>query len=363
MSHHDYLEQFEKLLNLMVSLNASDLHCSLNTAPVMRIHGLIEEQTDYERFDQNTLNGMVEAVLSSEQLAHLKTQRSCDLGYSSNESQRFRLNIYYERGNLALAIRWLEGEFHSFEKLKLPPQIREVVGFKDGLVLVTGATGSGKSTTLASIINEINKTRPCHILTIEDPIEFIHSNQTAVVHQREVGQDVPSFADAIRSAMREDPDVVLLGEMRDLETMHAAITAAETGHLVFATLHTNDAVGVIDRLIGMFPGEEQNTIRQQLSMALRAVITQTLARQIEGRGRVPINEILMVNNAVSHLIREHNPSQIRSIMETGRSLGNQTFEYALAKRVFEKLISREQALQLTQRKDQFENALRILTGK
>ncbi|MDC9725128.1 MAG: PilT/PilU family type 4a pilus ATPase, partial [Gammaproteobacteria bacterium] len=273
MSHHDYLEQFEKLLNLMVSLNASDLHCSLNTAPVMRIHGLIEEQTDYERFDQNTLNGMVEAVLSSEQLAHLKTQRSCDLGYSSNESQRFRLNIYYERGNLALAIRWLEGEFHSFEKLKLPPQIREVVGFKDGLVLVTGATGSGKSTTLASIINEINKTRPCHILTIEDPIEFIHSNQTAVVHQREVGQDVPSFADAIRSAMREDPDVVLLGEMRDLETMHAAITAAETGHLVFATLHTNDAISTVDRLLDM--GAESFLV----ASSLQAVLAQRLVRK------------------------------------------------------------------------------------
>lgn len=363
MTHPDYLEQFEQMLSQMVSLNASDLHCSVNTAPVMRINGLIEEQTEYEIFNQRSLTGIVEAILTAEQLAHLKTKLSCDLGYSNNELQRFRINIYYERGSLALAIRWLKSSFHSFEELKLPPQIAELVKFKDGLVLVTGATGSGKSTTLASIINEINKTRPCHILTIEDPIEFVHSNQKAVVHQREVGQDVPSFADAIRSAMREDPDVILLGEMRDLETMHAAITAAETGHLVFATLHTNDAVGVIDRLIGMFPGEEQNTIRQQLSMALRAVVTQTLARQIENRGRVPINEILMVNSAVSHLIREHNPSQIRSIMETGRALGNQTFEYALAKRVFEKLISREHALQLTHRKDQFENALRILTER
>lgn len=360
MKNLESRKQFEHYLAFMVEQGASDLHLSINTSPVMRIHGLTEEQTQFERLTEHDLQGITESIMSSEQLGSLHQRRSSDFGYTSEQAQRFRINVYYERSSLAFAIRWLDGSFSSFKELNLPPQIGELVKLKDGLVLVTGATGSGKSTTLASLINEINRDRPCHILTIEDPIEFVHQNKTAVIHQREVGVDVPSFAEAIRNAMREDPDVILLGEMRDLDTMHAAITAAETGHLVFATLHTNDAVGVIDRLIGMFPGGEQNTIRQQLSACLRAVVTQTLARRSEGRGRVPINEILMVNGAVAHLIREHNPSQIRSIMETGRALGNQTFEYALAKRVHERMISKDQALQLTQRKEQFDAALRTL---
>ncbi|MAX51102.1 MAG: twitching motility protein [Methylophaga sp.] len=363
MKHLSHLAQIESYLAYMIQHHASDMHLSMNTSPVMRIHGLTEEQTKFERLEQFDLQAISEAIMSSEQLHTLHNKRSCDFGYSSEQHERFRINAYFERGNLAFAVRWLDGQFHSLEKLHLPPQIAELVKLKDGLVLVTGATGSGKSTTLASLINEINKDRPCHILTIEDPIEFIHHNQKAVIHQREVGVDVPSFAEAIRNAMREDPDVILLGEMRDLDTMHAAITAAETGHLVFATLHTNDAVGVIDRLIGMFPGDEQNTIRQQLSMCLRAVVTQTLARRSDQEGRIPINEILMVNGAVSHLIREHNPSQIRSIMETGRSLGNQTFEYALAKRVHERAISHDFASRLTSRKDQFEAALRTLKAR
>ncbi|AUZ84445.1 MULTISPECIES: type IV pilus twitching motility protein PilT [Methylophaga] len=360
MRNLTHLAEFEALLNHMVSIGASDMHLSVNTAPVIRLHGLTEPRAELERLTDAILQSYANAILSTEQLATLQQRRSCDLGYTSDQHHRFRINVYYERGSMAFAVRWLDGQFYSYEKLNLPPQIGELVKLKDGLVLVTGATGSGKSTTLATLINEINENRACHILTIEDPIEFIHNHRKAVVHQREVGVDVPSFAEAIRNAMREDPDVILLGEMRDLETMHAAITAAETGHLVFATLHTNDAVGVIDRLIGMFPGEEQNTIRQQLSMALRAVVTQTLVRKAEGTGRVPVNEILIVNGAVSHLIREHNPSQIRSMMETGRALGNQTFEYALAKRVHERLITREQALYLTARKEQFEASLRML---
>ena len=360
MENNNYKAQFEQLLAMMLELGASDMHCSANVAPVMRIHGELQEREELPPFVKDQLLGMAEAVLSTEQFEHLISKRSCDLGYSNQLGVRFRLNIYFERGSLAFAIRALDGSFCTFEELRLPAQLEDVVGFKDGLVLVTGATGSGKSTTLASIINKINETRACHILTIEDPIEFVHSNIRSVVHQREVGDDVLSFADAIRSAMREDPDVMLLGEMRDLETMHAAITAAETGHLVFATLHTNDAVGVIDRLIGMFPGDLQNTVRQQLSMCLRAVVTQTLVRSPDGQGRIPVNEILMVNGAVSNLIRENNSTQIRSVMETGRAQGNQTFEFALAKRVYEKFLTKEQALQLTSRKEQFENSLRVL---
>ncbi|WP_292957338.1 MULTISPECIES: PilT/PilU family type 4a pilus ATPase [unclassified Neptuniibacter] len=356
----EYKAEFEALLALMLTQNASDLHCSAGVSPVLRIHGELIEQTVLSSLNKESLACMAEAVLSADQYQHLMSQRSFDLGYSNKNGDRFRLNFYFERGCLAFAIRSLHNSFATFEQLRLPSQLESIVDLKDGLVLVTGTTGSGKSTTLASIINKINETRACHILTIEDPIEFIHTNNRAVVHQREVGDDVLTFADAIRSAMREDPDVMLLGEMRDLETMHAAITAAETGHLVFATLHTNDAVGVIDRLIGMFPGDLQNTVRQQLSMSLRAVVTQTLVRTVDDVGRVPINEIVMVNSAVSNLIREHSSSQIRSVMETGRAQGNQTLEFALAQRVKDKLITRDKALQLTTRKEQFENALRVL---
>lgn len=360
MNSHSYTQQFETLLACMLAQGASDMHGSVNVAPVLRIQGDLVEQVQLPVLEKHTLLGMAEAILSVEQFEHLTHQRSCDLGYSKQNGERFRLNFYFERGNLAFAARALNNAFCTFEELGLPAQLAVIAGQKDGLVLVTGTTGSGKSTTLASMINKINEERACHILTIEDPIEFVHTNKKAVVHQREVGEDVLSFADAIRSAMREDPDVMLLGEMRDLETMHAAITAAETGHLVFATLHTNDAVGVIDRLVGMFPGDLQNTVRQQLSMSLRAVVTQTLVQSADGVGRIPVNEILMVNPAVSNLIREQNSSQIRSVMETGRAQGNQTLEYALALRVKSKLITREKALQLTSRKEQFENALKVL---
>lgn len=353
-------EQFESLLSLMLKTDASDMHLSAGIAPAFRIHGELAENPELMPTGNEQLLAIAEAILTTEQFNNLKEKRSCDLGYTNDDQHRFRLNIYFERSSLAFAVRSLKNEFSSFEELRLPAQLRQIADFKDGLVLVTGATGSGKSTTLASLLNEINADRACHILTIEDPIEYLHSNRNAIVHQREVGDDVYSFADAIRSAMREDPDVILIGEMRDLETMHAAITAAETGHLVFATLHTNDAVGVIDRLIGMFPGDRQNTIRQQLSMCLRAVVTQTLVKQQDGTDRVPVNEVLMVNGAVANLIREQNASQIRSIMETGRAQGNQTFEHALASRVREKLISKDQALLLTNRKEQFENALRVM---
>ncbi|WP_420555156.1 type IV pilus twitching motility protein PilT [Neptuniibacter marinus] len=360
MNSHFYKQQFEDLLASMLALGASDMHGSVDVYPVFRIQGELLEQNQLPVLERGTLEGMAEALLSAEQFEHLTTQRSCDLGYSNAEGERFRLNFYFERGGLAFAVRALNNAFCTFEELRLPEQLEVIAGQKDGLVLVTGTTGSGKSTTLASMINKINEERACHILTIEDPIEFVHPNKCSVVHQREVGEDVLSFADAIRSAMREDPDVMLLGEMRDLETMHAAITAAETGHLVFATLHTNDAVGVIDRLVGMFPGNLQNTVRQQLSMSLRAVVTQILVSSADGSGRVPVNEILMVNGAVSNLIREKNSAQIRSVMETGRSQGNQTLEYALALRVKDKLITYEKALQLTYRKEQFENALKVL---
>ncbi len=351
---------FDGYLQQCVDKGASDLHMSVNCYPAYRVSGeLIPDECDTVMTDESQQT-LIEQFLSSEQQSRLKSNLSVDVGYSIKGGNRFRVNIYFERGGIAIAARWLDGTFHSLADLRLPPQLHRLSELKDGLVLVTGATGSGKSTTLASIINEINLNRRCHILTIEDPIEFVYTNQKATVHQREIGRDVPSFADAIRAAMREDPDVILLGEMRDTETMKAALMAAETGHLVFSTLHTNDAVGVIDRLVGSFPGDEQDGVRQQLSMVLRTVVTQLLVKPEEGRGRIPVNEILMVNNGVANLMRSHKPEQIRSMMETGRASGNQTLEYALAMRVKEKLLSKEQVMRLTHRPSALEEMLRVL---
>lgn len=343
---------FETLLGLVADVGGSDLHLARGTRPVMRLHGDLKELEAYPPLADEDLQSIAGLLLDRQQQEVLAKRQSFDLGISSGRGERYRVNIYRERGSLAFAIRWLNNRIQSFADLNLPPQLSELPRLKDGLVLMTGATGSGKTTTLASVIDQINKHRACHILTIEDPIEFIHTNKRAVVHQREVGTDVPSFADAVRSALREDPDVVLVGEMRDLETMRATLMLAETGHLVFSTLHTNDAVGVIDRMVGAFPGPEQNNVRQQLAMVLRAVVTQTLVKNKHGNGRVPINEILRVNHAVAHLIREHKPEQIRSIMETGRQYGNQTLEQALADRVINNHITLEQGLALTPRPDQ-----------
>ncbi|MEM9385907.1 MAG: PilT/PilU family type 4a pilus ATPase [Pseudomonadota bacterium] len=348
-------------LDSLVSHRASDLHLSVGVPPVLRIAGDLHVQ-DGEVLAPEAIDALLAEALTEWQRDRLAADHTLDLGLTSDAGERYRINVYRERGHYALAIRWLEGTSHTLEELRLPGQIAELARIRDGLVLMTGATGSGKSTTLASLINIINESRRCHILTIEDPIEFLHENKRALVHQREVGADVGSFGGAVRSALREDPDVVLVGEMRDTETISAALTVAETGHLVFSTLHTNDAIGVLDRIIGVFPGHAQMAIRQQLSMSLRAVVTQTLVKTRDGKGRVPINEILMVNHAVAHLIREHRPEQIRSIMETGRQDGNQTLEQAIAVRIRQGLIDRAAGLAMTTRPEQLEDLLRLGDG-
>lgn len=360
MSQLSEQQALEHMLALAAAKGASDLHLSARCYPAYRINGELIIDESLAELDDAQLNGFANVLLSEKRRQRFAEQGGADLTYSCG-SDRFRINVYRERGGIAIVARHLDGEFHSLEELRLPSQLRRLAEYHDGLVLITGATGSGKSTTLASLINEINSQRHCHILTIEDPIEYVHVNRKGTVHQREVGEDVPSFAQAIKDAMREDPDVILLGEMRDTETMRAALMAAETGHLVFSTLHTNDAVGVIDRLVGAFPGNEQDGIRKQLSMVLRSVVTQRLMRS--EHGRIPINEIMMVNNAVASLIRNHKPEQIRSLMETGRAEGNQTLEYALALRVKERLISKEQALRHTPRPGEFEDLLRLLQNQ
>ena len=333
----------DELLLHCVTKGASDLHLSAGSSPTFRIKGSLCPMNEHEALSQDDLLIMANTVMNEEQKAVLAKQRSLDIGYSLASGERYRINIYYERATLAFAIRWLQNSFLSFDQLGLPPQLKELTRLHHGLVLVTGPTGSGKTTSLSTLLHQINLDRACHILTIEDPIEHMHENHTSMVHQRELHTDVPDFSSAVRAAMREDPDVILVGEMRDLETMRASLMAAETGHLVFSTLHTGDAVGVLERIVGSFSGEEQESIKQQLSMVLRAVVAQHLLPAANGVGRVPVVEILMVTSAVSNLIRSGKSQQLVTAMESGRAQGMQTIDVALADVVNKGLVRLEVA--------------------
>ena len=346
----------EVLLSRCISEGASDLHISVGIQPVFRISGDLSE-VDHPITTAEEIHSTLSAIITSEQAENLEKNRSLDFGYSLEDGNRFRINAYYERGEPALAIRWLENTFESIEDLGLPSQLKSLAQLQHGLVLVTGPTGSGKTTTLSAILHQINMERPCHILTIEDPVEYVHTNQMSIVHQRELHNDVPDFASAVRAAMREDPDVILVGEMRDLETMRASLMAAETGHLVFSTLHTADAVGVLDRMVGSFPGAEQDSIRAQLSMVLRSVIAQHLLPEKQGRGRHPIVEILNINSAVSHLIRSGKPQQLVSAMESGRAEGMQTIDFALSEAVLLGKVSMETAGRYTRDLNLFQDLI------
>ena len=274
----------------------------------------------------------------------LETKRSVDFAYSLPGVARFRVNAFFQRTSVGAAFRRIPTEIKSLEELALPDKLAEFARKPRGLVLVTGPTGSGKSTTLAALIDMINRTRTEHILTLEDPIEFLHWHRSCVVNQREIGSDATSFADALRAALRQDPDVILVGEMRDLETISTALTAAETGHLVFATLHTQSAPQTIDRMIDVFPAEQQDQIRAQLAGTLQGVVTQTLLPTADGQGRVAALEILMPDDAVRNLIRQGKVEQIYSVMQTSTGTGMQTMEQSLADLVLRHVVSKEVAL-------------------
>ncbi len=348
---------FDALLARCVAEAASDLHLSAGAMPMLRLRG--ELRAMLEPLTSGQLAGMAQAVLAPEQWQRLQAERGLDIAYTLASGERFRINLYFERGQPAFAIRRLNASIRSVQELHLPVSILSLTKFHDGLVLVTGPTGSGKSTTLAALIEEINRQQACHILTVEDPVEYLFQNQRALVHQRELGTDVLSFSDAVRAALREDPDVILVGEMRDLATMRTAVTAAETGHLVFSTLHTGDPVGAVDRIAGAFPAEEQNYVRQQLSLVLRAVVTQHLLPAKGGRGRVPVLEILMITPAVASLIRQNKPRQILSMMETGTNLGMQTLEQSLAQHVADGLIELDVARLMARDEARLDNLLAL----
>ena len=337
----------EELLEAAVSKGASDIHISANLPPVFRIDGKLV-RTNGEALTAENVETLLFPILNNEQRRKLEQDWELDLSYGIHGIGRFRVNIYKNNGTYAAAFRAINTEVPSFEALGLPPIVRKITERPRGLILVTGPTGSGKSTTLASMVDYINENRNEHILTIEDPVEFIHKSKKSVVHQRELGQDTRSFANALKSALREDPDVILVGELRDLETISLAMTAAETGHLVMGTLHTSSASQTIDRIIDVFPQGQQQQIRIMLSNSLCAVFSQTLLSKLapngEKKGRVMAQEIMVVNGAISNLIREGKTSQIYSAIQTGASQGMQTLETALANLYKKNLITADDAL-------------------
>src|ERR671938_857380 len=321
---------FADILLAVVKQKASALHITAGSPPMLRIRGGLVAMEGMPSLTPTDTREIVYAILNSSQRQRLETDWQIDFAYSIPGVGRFRVNAYFQRGTLGAAFRLIPSETVPIETLGLPPVIRTFAKKPRGIVLVTGPTGSGKSTTLASLINEINETRDEHILTIEDPIEFLHKHKRCIVNQREIGQDAPNFALGLKAALRQDPDVILVGEMRDMETIGTALTAAETGHLVFATLHTQDAPQTIDRIIDVFPPSQQGQVRAQLAIGLQGVVTQTLLPTADGNGRCVAAEVLVPTAGVRNLIREGKTHQIYSLMQTGGEHGMQTMDSSLA---------------------------------
>jgi twitching motility protein PilT len=319
----------EELLNLMVQRGGSDLHLSVGSPPKIRVDGRLVD-TEYETLTPEVAKKLVYSVLSAEQIAKFERNWELDFSFGVTNLGRFRTNAFVQRGTVAAVLRVIPFEVYNFDQIGFPRKVGEAVcKLPKGLVLCTGATGSGKSTTLATMVDFINEQRQGHIVTIEDPIEFLHRNKNSLINQREVGGDTKQFSAALRSVLRQDPDVVLVGEMRDLETIEAALTLAETGHLTFATLHTADTVQTVNRIVDVFPSHQQQQIRTMLSFTLQAVFCQQLIPRTQGRGRVLAVEIMIVNAAVRALVRDNKSHQIQSIIQTGGQFGMQTMNQAI----------------------------------
>ena len=331
-----------ELLSIALKQRASDLHVTAGLPPMLRVDGRLVP-LDFEPLTPSDTQRLLYDILSDRQITEFELNHELDLSYGMPNLGRFRVNLYVQRGSVSGALRLISTEIPSFEELVLPPVVQELASRNSGLVLVTGPTGCGKSTTQACMINHINRTRDCHIMTIEDPIEYLHRHHKAMVNQREVGSDTYGFVQALRAVLREDPDVVLIGEMRDLETITAALTIAETGHLVLGTLHTRSAPQSVDRIIDVFPAHQQEQIRVLLANTLEAVVAQQLLPRYGGRGRIPAVEVLLVNAAVRNLIREAKTHQIYSTMDTGAEQGMQTMDKALASLAKRGIASYEEA--------------------
>lgn len=350
----------EQLLKLVFEKKASDMHISVGLPPIIRCDGKLM-RIDHPPLTREMVEKIVFDMLSNEQRRILEQNWELDCSYGVEGIGRFRVNVYKERGHYAIAMRIIATDIPSFEQLGLPEIVRDLAERPRGLILVTGPTGSGKSTTLAAIIDYINSNRVEHILTIEDPVEFLHYSKRSVIHQRELGHDTRSFGNALRAGLREDPDIILVGEMRDLETISLALTAAETGHLVFGTLHTSSASQTVDRIVDVFPAQQQQQIRIQLSNSLVGVLSQTLLSKLtpDGtkKGRVMAQEIMLVTPAIANLIREGKTSQIYSSIQTGTNVKMQTLELCLKNLCAKKLISYDDAMSKTSRPEDLKRML------
>ncbi|MDB9525707.1 type IV pilus twitching motility protein PilT [Oscillatoria sp. CS-180] len=350
----------EDLMEEVIERGGSDLHLSAGLPPYIRISGKLTP-TDHEPMTPEACQRLIFSMLNNSQRKTLEQTWELDCSYGVKGLARFRVNVYKDRGTYAACLRALSSKIPSMDLLGLPPIVRELSEKPRGLILVTGPTGSGKSTTLASMINEINMTRPEHILTVEDPIEFVYEPIKSLIHQRQIGEDTKSFGNALRAALREDPDVILVGEMRDLETISLAISAAETGHLVFGTLHTSSASQTVDRMVDVFPPEQQTQVRVQLSNSLVAVLSQCLVPKANPKpgefGRVMAQEIMVVTPAISNLIREGKTAQIYGAIQTGGRLAMQTLEKALADQYKAGGISFESAMAKTSRPEELQRLI------
>ncbi|HEX8501779.1 MAG TPA: type IV pilus twitching motility protein PilT [Pyrinomonadaceae bacterium] len=341
------------LLKKLIEMGGSDLHLTTNTAPMVRVDGHLRPVEGLRPLTSADTKSLAYSVLTDAQKHRFEEALELDFSFGVRGLSRFRANLFNQRGAVGAVFRAIPYEIKSFDDLGLPPVVSSLCEKPRGLILVTGPTGSGKSTTLAAMLDKVNRERHEHIVTIEDPIEFLHSHKSCIVNQREVGADTRGFAEALRTALRQDPDVVLVGEMRDLETIESALRIAETGHLTFATLHTNSAASTINRIIDVFPSAQQAQIRAQLSLVLEGILCQSLIPRADGRGRAMALEILVPNPAIRNLVREDKVHQIYSMMQTGQGKhGMQTFNQALATLYHKRLISIEVAMQRSSNADE-----------
>jgi twitching motility protein PilT len=345
------------LLTIMIERGASDLHITTGTYPQIRLHGKLMSLTEFEVLTPPDTQRLAYSVLNEGQKQKFEEENELDLSFGIQGLARFRANVYRQRGAVATAIRVIPFKIRAFDELGLPEIVRQFAERPKGLVLVTGPTGSGKSTTLAAMIDKINSERSEHIMTIEDPIEFVHVHKRCVVNQREVFSDTQSFKNALKSILRQDPDVVLIGEMRDLETVQAALTIAETGHLTLGTLHTNSCAQTMNRIIDVFPPHQQPQVRAQLSLVLEGVLSQQLIPRADGKGRVMALEIMVMTPAIRNLIREEKIHQIYSSMQAGQKFGMRTMNQSLVELVQKGLITREEALSRTTLPDELHQLL------
>jgi len=336
----------DEALAYLATHGGSDLHLGAGSVPIIRVDGELQPLPGgYDRFTPEGLQTLLMQMLSLDQRERFVHDRELDLAYSAQGVGRFRVNLYWQRNSVGAAFRFIDNQIRSLTELGLPAGVRDFAFLPRGLVLVTGPTGSGKSTTLAAMIDVINTERACHIMTIEDPIEFLHRHKKSVVNQREVGTDTHTFDDALRHVLRQDPDVILIGELRDRESIQVALTAAETGHLVFATLHTVDAAQSIDRIVDVFPAGQQGQVRTQLAGSLQGVVSQTLLRRKNGAGRVVATEVLRMTPAVGHLVREGKTHQIYSQLQSGAAYSMHTMDQSLAGLVRDGLVDYDDALE------------------